>query len=247
MSRLFVASTPRAGSTWFRHLLADLLDIGSNSFWFPMSLNWDALPEECMVVMHRRRTTPFEGFLREHHFRFITLARHPLDVLLSILAYARWDLDGTAKWLEGEGGHEASLADATPTSEAFVRYALSWRAEALLDVSVSWASHAVHASYERLVDDPQAELARLCVEVRATPRNDAAVIVARHTPDAMRAVAEHHVWRGQPGLWRRLILPEIARLIRDRHPKAFTAFGYEADADPELTAERAEANWTALS
>jgi len=248
--RLFAACTPRTGSTWFGRVLGDLLDVGVNSFGMPLNVNWTELPPDgCIVVMHRRRSVAFEGFLREHGFRLTAMARHPLDVLLSILTYARTprNREYSALWIEGECGNEETLADASPTSEAFVRYALSWRAAALLDVSTSWAARAEHASYERLVLQPHAELARLCAALGATPRNDVDAVLARHTLRTFGENAPGHVWRGEPGIWRKLIVPELARAIRDRHPEAFTAFGYEADADPALTLERAQQNWVELA
>lgn len=248
-TRLFVACTPRTGSTWFGRAFADLLDIAGNSFMMPINVDWSNLPPEgCIVVMHRRRTTNFEGFLREQRFRAVAMARHPLDVLLSILAYCRDPerAELTARWIEGECGNESTLVGASPVSEAFARYVLGWRAAALFDVSTSWAARAVHASYERLVAEPHAEFARLCRELGATARTDVDAVLARHTLDSMRAADPGHVWHGQPGLWRRLIVPELAQAIRERHPEAFTAFGYDADADPELTVERAAANWAAL-
>jgi hypothetical protein len=248
--RLFVACTPRTGSTWFGRMLGDLLDVGANSFGMPLNVGWADIPEDgCIVVMHRRRTLALEGFLRERNFRLVAMARHPLDVLLSIPTYVRTprNREFSALWIEGECGGEEGLVDAAPTSEAFVRYALSWRAAALFDVSTSWAARAEHASYERLVATPHEELARLCTALGATPRNDVDAVLARHNLAAFGDATPGHVWRGEPGIWRKLIVPELAHAVRERHPEAFAAFGYEADADPALTLERAEANWAQLS
>jgi hypothetical protein len=248
--RLFAACTPRTGSTWFGRVLGDLLDIGVNSFGMPLNVDWGQLPPEgCIVVMHRRRTLAFEGFLRERGFRFAAMARHPLDVLLSILTYAQVprNREFSTLWIEGEGGNEESLAGASPTSEAFVRYALSWRAAALFDVSTSWAPRAEHASYERLVHEPHAELERLCAAFGVAPKKPVDDVLARHSLTAFGEGAPGHVWRGEPGIWRKLIVPELAAAVHERHPEAFTAFGYEADADPDLTVERAQRNWSELA
>jgi hypothetical protein len=117
----------------------------------------------------------------------------------------------------------------------------------LFDVSVSWAPRATPVLYERLIADPGAEFARLCGAVGAGAPGNVDEVLARHTTDAMRALSTNHVWHGRPGLWKQLIVPDLARLVRERHPEAFTAFGYEADADPALTPEVAEDRWAALS
>lgn len=248
--RLFAACTPRTGSTWFGRVLGDLLDVGVNSFGMPLNVDWTGLPAEgCIVVMHRRRTLAFEGFLREHGFRLVAMARHPLDVLLSILTYAQVprNREFSAAWIEGECGNEESLADASPTSEGFVRYALGWRSAALFDVSTSWAARAEHAYYEQLVREPHAALSRLCAALGAAPKKSVDEVIARHSLTTFGEDAPGHVWRGEPGIWRKLIVPELAHAVRERHPEAFSAFGYEADADSDLTVEQAQRNWAALA
>jgi hypothetical protein len=55
-----------------------------------------------------------------------------------------------------------------------------------------------------------------------------------------------HYWRGHPGLWRRLLTQEVAEKIAAAQTPAFTVFGYECDADPQLTSEAAERNWHEL-
>ncbi len=247
MTRLFLACTPRTGNTWFRAAFAYMTGIANLSAYFPGDVPWELLPEDCSLSMHWHRTLAFEGFLREHGFRIMVMARHPLDVLLSILSYAQRDEEGTRSWLYGECGTEEPLVGATPVSDAFVRYALGWRAATLFNVSVAWASRAaVHVHYERLVNEPHAEFGRICAALNVGQRVDVDTVLSVHSPAAMRAAVPVHYWQGSPGLWKRLIVPELANAIRERHPDAFTTFGYEADADPRLTVEQAAANWAAL-
>jgi hypothetical protein len=245
--RLFLACTPRTGNTWFRSSFAHLTGIANLSAYFPGDVPWDGLPADCSLSMHWHRTLAFEGFLRERGFRIMVMARHPLDVLLSILSYAQRDEAGTRSWLYGECGDERPLVGATPVSDAFVRYALSWRAATLFNVSVAWASRAaVHVHYERLVNDPHAEFGRVCAALNMASRVDVDTVLQVHSPAAMRAAVPVHYWQGSPGLWKRLIVPELANAIRERHPAAFETFGYECDPDPNLTSEQAAANWAAL-
>jgi hypothetical protein len=129
-----------------------------------------------------------------------------------------------------------------------VRYALGWRAATLFNVSVAWASRAaVHVHYERLVNEPHAEFGRICGALNVAPRIDVDTVLQTHSPSAMRAAVPKHYWQGSPGLWKRLIVPELAKAIRERHPAAFETFGYDCDADPNLTVEKAAANWAELS
>jgi hypothetical protein len=247
VTRLFLACTPRTGNTWFRSSFAHLTGIVNWSAYFPGDVPWELLPQDVSLSMHWHRTLPFEGFLRQYGFRIMVMARHPLDVLLSILSYAQRNEEATRKWLYSECGDERTLVGATPTSDAFVHYALGWRAATLFNVSVAWASRAaVHVHYERLVQTPHEEFGRICTALGMEQRVDVDTVVGLYTPDAMRAAVPNHYWQGAPGLWKRLIVPELATAIRERHPAAFETFGYECDPDPGLTVEQAAANWAAL-
>ena len=56
----------------------------------------------------------------------------------------------------------------------------------------------------------------------------------------------HHFWQGRPGLWKLLLTAPIAQRISQTHADCFRELGYRCDADPELTASQADANWVAL-
>lgn len=104
----------------------------------PREVDWEQLPESCAFQTHWHRAREVEALLRSAGFRAATLARHPLDVLVSILHFAR--REPTARWLEREGGDEESIHGVKPTSRAFLEYATSSRAQALLSVTTEWWS-----------------------------------------------------------------------------------------------------------
>ena len=86
------------------------------------------------------------------------LARHPLDVLVSILHFASHEPQ-TARWLDGEGGDESSILGAEPASAAFLASATGPRARALLAVTPEWWPHGgVAVRYEDAVGSPEAAL-----------------------------------------------------------------------------------------
>jgi len=245
--RFFIASTPRTGNVWMRRVLTGVLGIPNWAAWLPEDVAWSQLPADMSMAMHWRRSAAFEGFLRERGFRILVTARHPLDVLLSILQYAPGEPDAK-RWIAGECGDERSLApETTPVDEAFVRYALGWRASALLDVSVGWAptSDAV-LRYADFVRDPKGELALVLRMLGLEPEEDVDAVLARFSPESTRRLTPGHFWQGTPDLWKRLIVPQLAHAIRERHRAAFDAFGFACDPDPALTESQARANWLAL-
>lgn len=109
-------------------MLAAALGIVETAAHTPAKIAWESLPPECLVAMHWHRTPDLEKILRE--YRILVTARHPLDVLISILRFAQ-SHPATTRWLEGEGGNENILIGADPTDAKFLEYALSDRAAAL--------------------------------------------------------------------------------------------------------------------
>jgi hypothetical protein len=102
--------------------------------------------------------------------------------------------------------------------------------------------------YEDLIADTAGELERIAAEVGARPVRPIADIVKEHAIDSMRVRDRshlHHMWKGQPGLWKHLIPPQLARAVAEAHPDAFGRPGYACDPDESLTPAQAEANWIA--
>jgi hypothetical protein len=205
-----------------------------------------SLPDQAIVGLHWYREPGFQAFLRDGGFKVIVPARHPLDVLLSVLHFVRHE-PLTARWLEGNVELPPDLAAEKPFSAGFEHYATSWGAENLLSVSYQWwfDSAAVHVRYEDLVRDPQAAYRGL---IRDLGGSDADLdrALAANSLDVLRATPNRHGWQGTPGLWRRLILPAVARRIRRRHGQVFETLGYQVPFYL-LTRQQAERTWTLLT
>jgi len=246
--RIAIISTPRSGNTWLRHLLSSVYGIEEHSRHNPLDLDWERLPEGCVLQIHWH---PVESFLRrleEYGFHVIAMARHPLDVLISILHFSLHD--PTARWLEGEEGNERPIHGAMPRSTAFLDYAVGKRAQALLSVSREWWSFpgATQVLYEVLNRDPVGELHRVVQEVGGRPLMALEEAVALQTIPRLREQTgnEHHFWKGRPGLWKSFLTThESQRLAQVLQPQ-FVDFDFDWDADPALEPGQADANWIKL-
>jgi hypothetical protein len=247
--RLFIACTPRTGNTWVRKLLAGNLDLVEYPVHTMGEIPWDDLAPRCVVAIHVYPSEELVALLRDRGFSILTTIRHPLDVLISILAYTQYQRK-TKRWVSGEGGDESSLFGATPLDPAFLDYASSKRADVLFGVSMAWLPYAAAAvRYESLVEDPKAYLAGLFETLEVTPAHPVSEVIAQNTLERLRAIHtdnSHHFWRGELGLWRRLLPSEIALPIAEHHRPVFERLGYVCDSDPQLTRERARENWAAL-
>lgn len=246
--RIAIVSTPRSGNTWLRSLLIDVYAVPELAIHNPADLDWSTLPQECVLQIHWHRTAAFLRLLEEAGFHVVTLMRHHLDVLLSILQFCQHDRS-TLRWLDGEGGNERPIYGAMPGSVAFAEYACSARAAALLSVSLEWwkAGEVHRLRYEDLVADAEKELERLTQAIGEAPRRRPAEVVARTTLPSLRArfQAEGHFWQGRPGLWRTLLTAAAAERIAQAHRGALD-FGYACDPDPNLTPAQADRNWVNL-
>jgi hypothetical protein len=211
--------------------------------------NWKDLPNElpanCIVQIHWYREPNFQSFLRENNFRLIVLARHPLDILLSVLHFIRYE-PLTARWLEGNCALLPELIDSSPVSAAFNRYATSWGAENLLSISYQWwhDSTAFRVRYEDLLRDPKSKFADIAKAFDG-PTDRLEAILQEINLEKFQAMPNRHGWQGKSGLWRKLI-PTLAALnIYAYHFRVFNALGYSPPLSL-LTHAVARRNWERL-
>jgi hypothetical protein len=250
--RVALISTPRAGNNWLRYLLTRVYDIPGAAVHSPSEIDWETLPPECLLGIHWHPAPPFLERLDRHGFRPVVLARHPLDVLISILHFALHFSanDATQRWLEGEAGNERPIFAAMPRSAAFLEYATGKRARALLAVSHEWwqVPGCLRVRYEDLACDTAGELARLAQELDIPLRRPVAEALEATTLSKLRAFtgSKAHFWQGKSGLWRQLLTAPEAHAIGTAYASAFADFGYACDPDPELDGARADANWINL-
>lgn len=243
--RIAVVSSPRCGGMWLRRLLVAAHDLEERSSFTPDEVDWHGLPERCVLHIHWHRDEALLALLARHRFATVTVARHPVDVLVSILHFAQHE-PATSRWLDGEGGDESSLLGTDPTSAAFLRYATGPRARALLSVTPEWWPHAgTRLRYEDLVADPAGEIERMSRELGFSPLvPPAEAAAAVRFADLQREAVNQHFWQGRPGLGRELVPAAAARTILSAHP-AMAAFGYDAGAT-DVSAAEARALWRTL-
>src|ERR1700759_2986044 len=103
--RLAIVSTPRSGNMWLRRLLLRLTGGAELSADTPAAVDWERLPERSVLQLHWPPEDGFLALLAAHDVAPVAVARHPLDVLVSILQFAQHE-GRTARWLNGSHGNE---------------------------------------------------------------------------------------------------------------------------------------------
>ena len=251
-ARIAVVSTPRSGNTWLRFLLSTWYGLEQHVAHRPAEVSWEPLPPQCILQLHWGRDEAFEASLRRHEFRVVTIARHPLDTLISLLHWVDSCPDPPSVWKEnpclaGRAGDERPLMGVSPLSPAFLDYATGPRAAALLSVTREWwtAHGRFGSATRRLVAAPARELERLGGELGWAPRSPAADAIAVNTIDRLRILHSdrpQHFRQGRPGLWRELIPAAAARRIEAAHRDVFKGLAYACDPDEGLDDVRADLN-----
>lgn len=223
--KLALISTPRSGNTWLRHILASLYQLEQYAVHTPSEFDW--AHDRCIVQLHWRHSPEFACLLRGHGFQVVTIARHPLDVLLSILQFAPHEPQ-TACWLSGAGGTEMAIHHQSPASPEFLDYAIGSRARALLSVTPDWwtKSNAVKIRYEDLVRNPEATVHAFSAFLGPplVGVNDA--LQPLNIENLRSTSTNNHFWKGQPGLWREMIPADVARQIEAAHQDIFRCLNY---------------------
>lgn len=247
--RIAVVSTPRSGNTWLRGLLAHLTDSAEVAQHTPQEIPWEELPERVVLQIHWYPSSDFRRQLHEAGFKVVTITRHPLDLLMSILHFCRHEVQ-TDRWLDGAEGNERGLVGAAPQDRVVREYAAGPRFRQLLGVSDSWWDLADAAvRYEDLVAAPEETLCRLAGELGLDGDLDSRVSAAVESRrlETMRSTSgNHHYWQGTPGGWRRLLPGRTARRLSVPLADLLAARGYVVDPIPELDARLASQNWAAV-
>jgi hypothetical protein len=184
------------------------------------------LPDRMVLQIHWYREPNFQKFLRSNDFKIVVIARHPLDVLISVLRFLKYE-PLTARWLEGNTELPPELCHHPPASQAFLAYATSWGAENLLSVSYQWwhDPSAIKVRYENLVQEPVGSFTDL-VQQLSQSAGKVALAVNENSLKVLQETPNRHGWQGTPGLWRKVVPPFDALRILHRHRRVFTVLDY---------------------
>lgn len=243
LTRLAIVSSPRSGNSWTRSILAKglgLEDLAVHDY-----RDVGPIPERCALQIHWYREPQFQQFLTRGRFSILAIARHPLDVLLSVLHFAPHE-PATNNWLLGDCCIPSSFGEVAPTSTEFLDYCLSRGAENLLLITYQWWHDpaAIKVRYEDLVRDPVKAFSGIATAL-GEPTNGLSQALDDINLASFKAAPNKHGWRGSPGHWRTMIPRSIARRVEQRHARIFDVLGYSIP-DYNLDDATARATWERL-
>lgn len=243
-ARVAIISTPRSSNTWLRRLLAVGYDLDEVAGHTPEDLP-ATLPPRVALQIHWDDSEELASYLHDHRFRVVTIARHPFDVLMSILHFSQHEPE-TSRWLNRD--HTSSLVGANPTSPEFHAFATGPDARHLLSVTPHWWNRAgvTHVTYEDLVADTRSVMENLAATLGLAPSTRADEAVSAASFEFFAAMPNQHGWQGSPGLWRSFITAQLAAELAEVHRDALAVGAYDATGDPDLLPADAVRRWDEL-
>jgi len=230
-------------------MLAPLFGLEEQAVHVPGELDWHGLPTHSVIQMHWPANPSFTAQLRGHGYHVVVLVRHPLDILISILHFAKHEPQ-TARWLDGAYGDERSILGTEPCSEQFVDYAIGPRAKALVEISSEWTSRhdVIPVRFEDLVEHPAHELQRIVERSGMRPIASVDEVIETVSFARLRSEANNqHIWQGRLGLWRKLLPPTYAQAVSEPYRRLAAHYGYDLTPNPTLTLESARREWAAIA
>ncbi|MGF1599837.1 MAG: sulfotransferase domain-containing protein [Acidimicrobiales bacterium] len=248
---VLLLGTPRSGNTLLQRLFHELLG-------FPVlgaptidDIDVSRVDSAVFIQMHAPHSRAAERFVDQLGARVVTIARHPLDVLISILHFSRHERQ-ILDWLDGAGiPSPDTLAGAAPTSDEFVDWAAGKGAARLLGVTHGWwrQPDTRRIYYEDLISDTSSVMATLIADLDLGPELDLERRLVDADADELRqqallGLANHHRWRGKANGWREFLTRPIAERLHDAHRRVFDDLGYTIDGSTASPAE-ASAAWAA--
>ena len=247
--RVAILASPRSGNSWLRVLLAETLELPEFT-----THNWHEVigqvPDSCVMQVHWYREPGIQMFLRDNGFRIVTVARHPLDILLSALRFCKHD-PNNARWLEGNCEIECLFdKNVTPENTVFLDWCAGFGCENLLSVTYQWfhEREAVKVHYEDLVANPRGTVDAIAYDLAGKKLSVSNATLKKFDLPYWKSLPNQHGWQGKAGLWKEFYTTESCAAIRERHRRVFDTLGYDVEGVcASNTAATISEKWKALN
>lgn len=228
-SRIAIISTPRSGNTWVNYCLSDILGyptVGIHRYSdIQASL---VLPNRLILQIHwQHEDKVFQNFLTKNHFFKLTIARHPLDVLISILRFTQVQTSPLL-WLDNKIS-VLDLPGVDPSQQKFIDWCLSDNATKILEISYMWAmsGDAYLLRYEDMIEDPVKRMQEILNKVGAkTSDKTIKTTIDKFSPEFFRQ-KQQHSWRATKDNWHEFFTKSDAKKIFQKHKHIFEYFNYD--------------------
>jgi hypothetical protein len=242
--KIFVVSTPKTGNTWISALLSSVYDL--KPVVFPTTFQVSVAEEmgsDWVTLQHYRPRSELLHWAEENQALFVTMVRHPGDVLTSLwhmMCNRSYDPRADLRYLK------LLMHDDDQMGEHAREY-VEQHFHRMLRLSLRWvnAGLSLVVRYEDLWRDPVATLTSLTDRIEPVSRSrieSAVDLCDIRLLRKLRDDPEGKFFRkGGPGNWRYELPESILDVFRhqDPYPALFDALGYTLDPhDPLVDAPK---------
>ena len=239
--RIAILASPRCGNNWVRRVISEMS--GYPHFAAHSVDDFPAeLPDDCILNIHAVYDERTKDYFERLSCKLVVLGRHPLDVFVSVLQFARNE-PAVHSWLGGKCFIPANSLDLCPDDDEFVGWMCSEGARNLLSVTLSWwntETNAARVKYEDFVDDPETRYLQLIDELRI-PMVGSIESSLKNYSVSYFAQFKNHGWLGQKDNYAKFITHTNCTRVLDAHKDYFSALRYDIKDNYDLDHETAKA------
>ncbi len=228
---ILIASTPRVGGTAFSRMLSDITKLPHYAITNLDTLDFNSLSGQTIIHNH----ITYDEYVKESiplPVQVITIARNPLDTLVSAFMFAQ-NNPSVVYWLnERVFKTPVDFKGKTVKDEEFYKWATSDQSSLMLSVTPSWLDYAnSYVRYDDFISNP-VEAFRDVLNIILPNRmfDDADIArVAKTTNDSfLKNATNKHRWNGGINYAVKLIPKNILKPIIKKHRQVIDQLGYSS-------------------
>lgn len=239
-----ILSTPRVGNTWVSFSLAHLYGAEQLAVHNFTDLSHIKIPRKVVLQLHDSPSNKkLANYLLDNDYKVITVARHPLDVLISILHFTQVRTD-PVQWLDG-AAHIEDLRGLDPSSEKFIEWCLGDNASRVLAITYEWAcsGKARVVRYEDLLENPIESFKDAVSYVGGKTDSSKIIQTIEKFDINFFRKANKHGWKAKKGNWINFFTINDAQSIYNRHKDIFELFDYDVSSAQNVRREQNLDRW----
>lgn len=240
--KIMIVSTPKTGNTWIKHLLLNVYELPMVEVGTAFdAAELDALGPRWITQQHYAPQADLLDWARYNDLVFVTMVRHPCDVLVSLFHFVSNFAD-QPEVIADSNPAKIMLHDEGTIGEYTASYVMNTFFE-LLDISVDWmcSTESKLVYYEDLRRYPLVTLQELTDSICEVSLDRIQYAIESCNINTMRkqwGEKSKFFRSGNVGDWQEELTQRIIRIFRhtDPYPFQFAALGYGLDPDDPSTA-----------
>jgi hypothetical protein len=239
--RILIVAPPKTGNSWMKCLFSSVYGLdwltsdrvpgGTTLQAFAAWLSSQGFPDNAVFHHHYAYSPQLVELARAESIHLATILRDPYDMFVSGYFFSQAQADNEKRLQKPKTPGRDVMAGRAIDDPVVLDY-LAERFDKQLQMGIDWleSGASVVVRYERLVDDPIAELRYATNQIQPVADEDIRRAVEACQADALlgsRKGLRRRIRAATSGDWRNHLSPAHLEIFRDRHAGRIRALGYE--------------------